>query len=152
VESHKGTIRSPRAYETQKLTGPELFRHNHSDSGSTLLIFQAWVLQSGRPAHPSRRRPTAWVVTSRVSSPGLQAHDGKPDHTFTLDHTKELRFIDEALKLADVEPTPLWRSLASPDEPRTVVLSRTGSLPVLASVRQNPNIPPMSCFGMKTLN
>jgi len=42
-----------------------------------------------------------------TTSSGLVAHDGKPEHAFTLDHTKELRFIDEALKLADVEPRVL---------------------------------------------
>ena len=42
-----------------------------------------------------------------ASSSGLQTHDGKPEHAFTLDHRQELRFIEEALVLADVESRPL---------------------------------------------
>jgi hypothetical protein len=42
-----------------------------------------------------------------VCSSGLIAHDGKPEYAFTLDNTKEIRFVDEALKLADVEPRVL---------------------------------------------
>lgn len=42
-----------------------------------------------------------------ASSSGLQVNDGKPEHSFTLDHSKELRFLEEALKLADVDPRPL---------------------------------------------
>ena len=38
-----------------------------------------------------------------VSSSGLIVHDG----LFALDNTKEIRFIDETLKLADVEPRVL---------------------------------------------
>jgi hypothetical protein len=42
-----------------------------------------------------------------VCSSGLIAHDGKPEYAFNLDNTKEIRFIDETLKLADVKPRPL---------------------------------------------
>jgi hypothetical protein len=35
------------------------------------------------------------------------AHDGKPEQAYTLDFTKELRFIDHALELAKVEPKAL---------------------------------------------
>jgi hypothetical protein len=38
---------------------------------------------------------------------GRRAHDGKPGYAFTLDNTREIRFVDETLKMADVEPTPL---------------------------------------------
>jgi hypothetical protein len=34
-------------------------------------------------------------------------HDGKPEHSYVLDHRKELRFIEETLQLADVSPRPL---------------------------------------------
>jgi hypothetical protein len=55
-----------------------------------------------RMAEALQRAQYTLVLTS-----GLEAHDGKPEHSFTLDHTKELRLIDEALKLADVKPTVL---------------------------------------------
>jgi hypothetical protein len=38
---------------------------------------------------------------------GLVAHDGKPEHAFPLDFTKELKFIDDTLRLAKVEPKSL---------------------------------------------
>jgi hypothetical protein len=45
---------------------------------------------------------------------GLVAYDGKPDQAFTLDFTEELKFIDETLATAQVQPKilkPLPRSL-----------------------------------------
>jgi len=42
-----------------------------------------------------------------VCSSGLIAHDGKPEYSFTIDNTNEIRFIDETLKLAEVEPRVL---------------------------------------------
>jgi hypothetical protein len=33
---------------------------------------------------------------------GHIAHDGKPEHACTLDFAKEMAFIDETLKMADV--------------------------------------------------
>jgi hypothetical protein len=39
-----------------------------------------------------------------VCSSGLIAHDGKPEHAFELDNTKEIWFIDETLRMADVKP------------------------------------------------
>jgi hypothetical protein len=38
---------------------------------------------------------------------GLVAHDGKPEYSFSLDHAKELRFIEGAMKLADIDFRPL---------------------------------------------
>lgn len=38
---------------------------------------------------------------------GHMAHDGKPEHSYDLDFSKELRFIDEALRAAGVEPKVL---------------------------------------------
>lgn len=38
---------------------------------------------------------------------GHIAHDGKPEHAYPLDFQKELRCIDEALKLADIGPRVL---------------------------------------------
>jgi hypothetical protein len=35
---------------------------------------------------------------------GHEAHDGKPEHSYTLDFAKELRFIEETWKTANVEP------------------------------------------------
>jgi uncharacterized Zn finger protein (UPF0148 family) len=40
-------------------------------------------------------------------SSGLEVHDGKPEYCFRLDHEKELRFIEETLRLADIDPKPL---------------------------------------------
>ena len=42
-----------------------------------------------------------------VSAHGLMAHDGKPDQAFTLDFAKELKFIDETIATAQVQPMPL---------------------------------------------
>ena len=38
-----------------------------------------------------------------TATSGLVAHDGKPEHSFSLDHAKELRHIEEAMKLADID-------------------------------------------------
>ena len=38
---------------------------------------------------------------------GHIAHDGKPKHSYDLDFSKELRFIEETLKLANVQPRVL---------------------------------------------
>ena len=38
---------------------------------------------------------------------GHVAHDGMPEHAYTLDFSKELAFIDETLKHAKVEPRVL---------------------------------------------
>ena len=74
---------------------------------------------SEKQPEPEPHRIVSEVVFSRmaealqrahhalVCSSGLIAHDGKPEHAFTLDNSKEIRFIDEALKLADVEPRVL---------------------------------------------
>src|ERR1700735_2245063 len=45
-----------------------------------------------------------------TATSGLMAHDGKPEHSFSLDHPGELRFIEDAMKLADIDfraPKPL---------------------------------------------
>lgn len=41
---------------------------------------------------------------------GSIAHDGKPEHSYTLDFRKELKFIDEALQAARVDPMVLKTS------------------------------------------
>jgi len=38
-----------------------------------------------------------------TATSGLMAHDGKPEHSFSLDHAGELRFIEDAMKLADID-------------------------------------------------
>jgi hypothetical protein len=38
-----------------------------------------------------------------TATSGLMAQDGEPQHSFSLDHAKELRFIEDAMKLADIE-------------------------------------------------
>ncbi len=38
-----------------------------------------------------------------TATSGLMAHDGKPEHSFSLDHAKELRQIEDAMKLADID-------------------------------------------------
>jgi len=38
-----------------------------------------------------------------TATSGLMAHDGKPEHSFSLDHAKELGFIEDAMKLADID-------------------------------------------------
>ena len=43
----------------------------------------------------------------RRTRTGLIAHDGKSEHAFELDFRPELRFINEALKLAEVAPRML---------------------------------------------
>jgi len=65
---------------------------------------------------PERHRIVSDVVFNRMAealqraqhalsfSSGHIVHDGKPEFSYVLDHSKELRFIDETLKLADVEP------------------------------------------------
>jgi hypothetical protein len=38
-----------------------------------------------------------------TATSGLMARDGKPEHSFSLDHARELRFIEGAMKLADID-------------------------------------------------
>ena len=38
-----------------------------------------------------------------TATSGLIVHDGCSEHCFSLDHTKDLRFIEETLKLADID-------------------------------------------------
>jgi hypothetical protein len=38
-----------------------------------------------------------------TATSGLVAHDGKPEHSFSLDHAKELRQIEDAMKMADID-------------------------------------------------
>ena len=38
-----------------------------------------------------------------TATSGLVAHEGKPEHSFSLDHAKELRFIEDSMKLADID-------------------------------------------------
>jgi hypothetical protein len=38
-----------------------------------------------------------------TATSGLMAHDGKPEHTFSLDHARELRFIEDSMQLADID-------------------------------------------------
>ena len=55
-----------------------------------------------RMAEALMRAHHALTVTS-----GLIAHDGKAEHSFRLDHAKDLRFIEETMKLADIDFRPL---------------------------------------------
>ena len=55
-----------------------------------------------RMAEALQRAHHALVISS-----GLIVHDGKPEYAFTLDNNKEIRFIDETLRLADVKPRVL---------------------------------------------
>jgi hypothetical protein len=38
-----------------------------------------------------------------TATSGLIAHDGQSKHSFSLDHAKEVRFIEETMKLADLD-------------------------------------------------
>jgi hypothetical protein len=38
-----------------------------------------------------------------MSTNGPIAHDAQPDQLFAIDNTKEIRLIEQALKLADIE-------------------------------------------------
>jgi hypothetical protein len=38
-----------------------------------------------------------------TATSGLMAHDGKPDHSFSSDHAKELRSIEDSMKLVDID-------------------------------------------------
>lgn len=38
-----------------------------------------------------------------TATSGLMAHDGNPEHSFSLDHAGELRFIEDTMKLADID-------------------------------------------------
>src|ERR1700691_263502 len=38
-----------------------------------------------------------------TATSGLMAHDGKPEHSFSLDHARILRIIAVAMKLADID-------------------------------------------------
>lgn len=40
---------------------------------------------------------------SLTATSGLVAHDGNREHSFSLDHAKELRHIEDAMKLADID-------------------------------------------------
>ena len=37
---------------------------------------------------------------------GHIAHDGKPEYSYELDFTKELKFLDETMRLAKIDPKP----------------------------------------------
>jgi hypothetical protein len=38
-----------------------------------------------------------------TASSGLVVHDGKPEHSYSIDHSKEITFIEDAMQLADID-------------------------------------------------
>ena len=54
---------------------------------------------------------SAWKLTKRImrspSAAGLKCTMAKPEDSFVLDHERELRLIEETLRLADMHFRPL---------------------------------------------
>ena len=68
-----------------------------NECGQTLDVLVAEVAFL-RMAEALMRAHHALTATS-----GLTAHDGKPEHSFSLDHAKDLRFIEETMMLAEID-------------------------------------------------